>query len=420
MDRRITQRAAAREASTSQGVVAKAVLVARHDPSMLDKILIGTTTLAAAYRSLQEPDRCRADEPALVRKPPIRSLFYDVGAIARTDPKPRRYSSPPVVLKGGVLRRPAQERADATTIGLLVRFEDEVLAGQPAATIGSHHGVVLRFARWLQPRTLLDATPHDVTRWLDGMALAGAWREQRAAILARFYDWLLAKGLIEQNPATRSIQDSSFTPDPLADWLERWRIAQERRGLSPETIRWRKGEIKRFGRFVGPESVLDATADDIFRWLDSRGQGGQPLSLHTRRGGIATLRAFYKWAKREGLINVAPTDRIEPPRVMRRLGRPIRDEDLAVALERADDTTRAVLSLAAFCGLRTKEIAGLVRGGHLRARRAAGGDRDQSERTSPTDRATPPRSLGSGQGNPAAEWPTLHGASQPPPVRRVE
>jgi integrase/recombinase XerC len=41
--------------------------------------------------------------------------------------------------------------------------------------------------------------------------------------------------------------------------------------------------------------------------------------------------------------------------------RPIRDDDLALAVDRADNTTRAMLCLAAYAGLRAKEIAGLCR-----------------------------------------------------------
>jgi integrase/recombinase XerC len=56
-----------------------------------------------------------------------------------------------------------------------------------------------------------------------------------------------------------------------------------------------------------------------------------------------------------------PTTPIEPPRVPKKLPRPIDDDNLDVALQMADPRMRAWLSLACFEGFRCMEIAQLRR-----------------------------------------------------------
>lgn len=126
-------------------------------------------------------------------------------------------------------------------------------------------------------------------------------------------------------------------------------------------------------RQVRPGSVV-AIRNEVTRWvMFTRGQpfratprsierylGGRQLSASSHNSALSHLRGFYRWAIRDGLTTRDPTllvDRVRVPR--RERGRPIGDDDLAVALDLADLELRAMLLLGALGGLRCCEIAEL-------------------------------------------------------------
>ncbi len=141
------------------------------------------------------------------------------------------------------------------------------------------------------------------------------------------------------------------------------RVAQERRGLLPNSMARRETHLRAFAKWLEPRSLLDATRNDVETFIDSRvGQDGGPITMRTRSFWLGHLRTFYKWAEREGLIDgKAPTADIDGPRLRRSIPRPIADADLRRAMDHATPTMRAMLALAAFQGLRCQEIAGLRR-----------------------------------------------------------
>ncbi len=115
----------------------------------------------------------------------------------------------------------------------------------------------------------------------------------------------------------------------------------------------------------------DCTAEDIRQMLHWRGD----LAPRTRATYLSTLRCFYDWLMELGLVEENPARKVRAPRLPRMLPRPISDADLARALRAAhaleippwlEGRARVhplvvVLTLAAFAGLRCKEIADLFR-----------------------------------------------------------
>lgn len=87
----------------------------------------------------------------------------------------------------------------------------------------------------------------------------------------------------------------------------------------------------------------------------------RPMQPESRATELAHLRSFYKWCVLNGKRNDDPTLPLKRPKVPRRLPRPISEADLEVAVGCAPERVRPMLMLAAFAGLRAKEIAG-VRG----------------------------------------------------------
>jgi integrase/recombinase XerC len=121
------------------------------------------------------------------------------------------------------------------------------------------------------------------------------------------------------------------------------------------------GRLRSFARSLDARSVLEATRQDVERYIDGRrGRAeSKAISSRTTYQILTTLHSFYLWAIMEELTTNDPTARIRRPKMRRTLPRPIRDDDLALALGQASPEMKAMLLLAAYAGLRCQEIAGL-------------------------------------------------------------
>jgi integrase len=136
----------------------------------------------------------------------------------------------------------------------------------------------------------------------------------------------------------------------------RWLASEQASGRSAATLKRRRWAVRHLERCgVDP---FTATADDLERaMLELR-------TAQTRRCFLSDMRSFYRWANRRGYVPSNPADWIDTPRVPRRLPSPMTVAELRRALELADPTTRLMLMLGAFAGLRVSEIARL-RGEHV-------------------------------------------------------
>ncbi len=140
------------------------------------------------------------------------------------------------------------------------------------------------------------------------------------------------------------------------------RIHQERRGNLPRSIAKREVYLRAFAKWLAPRGLLEASRDDVEEFLDARRAfDGRPATVRTRASALSHLHVFYRWAVDEELLTTVPTAKIVRPKLRRTLPRPITDEDLARALAEAPTAMRAMLTLAAYAGLRCQEIAGLDR-----------------------------------------------------------
>jgi site-specific recombinase XerD len=138
------------------------------------------------------------------------------------------------------------------------------------------------------------------------------------------------------------------------DEVDKWRWSMRRRNLSPGTIDKRMSVVRRLETHAQCD-LIDVTTAQIEAWLDSRNN-----TARTRYTDISHVSAFFQWAIREELCESDPTARIDRPKVVAGLPRPIDDDDLRLALRQATDPQlSAMLHLAAFGGLRCAEIAAL-------------------------------------------------------------
>lgn len=134
--------------------------------------------------------------------------------------------------------------------------------------------------------------------------------------------------------------------------LERHLAHLRMRGFAETTtIHTRKLALARMARAL-PVPVLDADDRQLLAWRAA-------LDITPGSAGvyIAHARMFYAWAVAEGLREDNPAAALPVPKLGRRLPRPVGEDDLMAALESAPERVRPFLVLAAWCGLRAKEIA---------------------------------------------------------------
>ena len=126
---------------------------------------------------------------------------------------------------------------------------------------------------------------------------------------------------------------------------------------SPTTIRHRLDNLQRIQAKLG-KSLIEATADDLVAWQTNLRISPSSIATYT-----AHIRAFYRWALLNGLIEIDPTIHLVTPKLKRRMPRPIPEKDLSAALitSRYDHQLFCAFLLAGYCGLRCGEITRISR-----------------------------------------------------------
>jgi integrase/recombinase XerC len=140
------------------------------------------------------------------------------------------------------------------------------------------------------------------------------------------------------------------------DLIEYVHWARTIRGLSDNTIRVRLDFLARLYVYLGGVQLRDAQPGHLLNFERVAIAGRAPES---RRTYVCHIRAFYRWAMSTGIVTDDPSVLLTLPVIPRHLPRPIDEDDLAVALNAARPKMRAMLTLAAYAGLRSIEIAGL-------------------------------------------------------------
>jgi integrase/recombinase XerC len=154
------------------------------------------------------------------------------------------------------------------------------------------------------------------------------------------------------------------------DDFERY-VADERR-YSPRTVRAYRSDLDRFADFWEREFAQEPASRTSLGKLDPLSVRSYLASLH--RGKLAnrslarhlsTLRAFFRWACREGHLEKSPAKGLPSPRVPKTLPRamslPDTERLLAADSEEAfvPERERALFELLYATGLRVSEAAGL-------------------------------------------------------------
>lgn len=132
-----------------------------------------------------------------------------------------------------------------------------------------------------------------------------------------------------------------------------WARAMRVRGLAKGTIDGRRTNWRKWMDHVGDRwDQVDHRA--VEEWIESR-QLGENATCRA----ISDLSSFYRWARRNDLAKVDPTDLVERPRIPRRLPRPADEPGIDRALALGLEEDRRAVALMYYAGLRCCEVARL-------------------------------------------------------------
>jgi len=137
------------------------------------------------------------------------------------------------------------------------------------------------------------------------------------------------------------------------------------RGLSLNTIDAYGRDLAKFAAFAEKRgrTLPQTSREDIGDFLASLYH--QKLDSRSVARHLVTLRNFFRFALREGLIKIDPTLNMESPKVRKSLPRFLRLEEVDHLLEQPDTSTvlgkrdRAMLEVLYSSGLRVSELANL-------------------------------------------------------------
>ncbi len=159
------------------------------------------------------------------------------------------------------------------------------------------------------------------------------------------------------------------------------------RGLAPRTRAAYASDLRAFGRQAPGMGRWDRGADPARAYLAWLARPPRPLRPSSRRRKAAAIRAFYRFAYAEELIQRDVAGSLDLPRPAQRLPEPLGPAEVARLLEApasgdpVDLRDRALLELLYAAGLRVGEASGLdlddlsLEGGYVRV--IGKGDRER-------------------------------------------
>ncbi|MCB2101615.1 MAG: tyrosine recombinase XerC [Rhodobacterales bacterium] len=176
--------------------------------------------------------------------------------------------------------------------------------------------------------------------------------------------------IIPPVPAVGAAPDAAAA---VADW---WRWLAEERRTSPHTLDAYGRDLAAFLAFLaehlgGPATLAalaGLTPADVRAYLAARARRGLARSSTAR--ALSTLRGFFRFLDRRGLVSNAAVTAVRTPKVPRAVPKALTPQDaldaVAVVAELSDADwigrrDRALLMLLYGCGLRLGEALGLTR-----------------------------------------------------------
>jgi len=137
----------------------------------------------------------------------------------------------------------------------------------------------------------------------------------------------------------------------MDEQLRAWEAYQRQLGKAAGTILARRYALLSWREWIGGR-WREANWRDVEAWIASKNL--KPRGQNTT---VSHLRAFYKWGRRQGWVEVDPCHDVELPRIPRRLPRPASERDMRRAVGTGLDRCELACAFMAYAGLRCCEVA---------------------------------------------------------------
>lgn len=163
--------------------------------------------------------------------------------------------------------------------------------------------------------------------------------------------------------ATPRSTESAAAPDPLIEsfldacWAER--------GLSGNTLKAYRSDLLGLSGYLKSEGTRLATASraDLLGYLARQVSSGMKSRTAARK--LSSIRRFYRYLLKQGMVVEDPVARIDNPKLNRPLPKALTEAEVSNLLESPDTATalglrdRAMLEVLYATGLRVSELVGL-------------------------------------------------------------
>jgi len=136
------------------------------------------------------------------------------------------------------------------------------------------------------------------------------------------------------------------------------------RNASSNTMLAYRRDLEELNRFIGPErNPGSITSKEIRSWLASMVKRGASRSTVARK--LASIRSFFRFLLRQGIVKKSPADGIRAPQTKKPLPAYLSVDEAFSMLETGGDNgfqnlrNRAILELLYSSGIRVGELSGL-------------------------------------------------------------
>jgi len=154
--------------------------------------------------------------------------------------------------------------------------------------------------------------------------------------------------------------------------LTRYTLAARAEGKSAKTVRAVKLAVGLFDTFLGQvDDVKKLTADDLRRfilalqqrkkWQGRAQQKEQALGATSINTYVRSIKSFFSWAAREGIIKANPLESVPAPKLPQRLPKVLTEDELKTVMRAVKDNPRdeAMVKVLLDSGMRLGELVNL-------------------------------------------------------------
>lgn len=144
------------------------------------------------------------------------------------------------------------------------------------------------------------------------------------------------------------------------NWIDKWLEAERVNGAAENTINAYRRGLHRFLGWLAEQGITQPNSADIAAYRDSLKENYSNLTVNL---ALSAVRSFYRYLLENGAIGYSPAEGVRGIRGGKREHKrsELSDSEVLDVLDTCDDTPqgirdRAILTLMAYCGLRTIEV----------------------------------------------------------------